>query len=50
MRVREGGQRTGELWEDLCDLGVARRRKDDPRESLASVKKRLRKFGKLRGR
>jgi len=57
--VDEEGQRTGvlidlkenaELWEDFYDLAVARGRKSDPRETLASVKKRLRKLGKLRSR
>jgi hypothetical protein len=57
--VDDEGQRTGvlidlkenaELWEDFYDLALARRRKSDPRETLASVKKRLRKLGKLRSR
>lgn len=39
----------GELWEDFCDILTARRRAAEPRESLESVKKRLRKQGKLSG-
>ena len=39
----------GELWEDFYDSLVARMRAREPRESLASVKKRLRKLGKLNG-
>lgn len=30
-----------ELWEDFHDIVLARSRKDEPRESLESVKKRL---------
>ncbi len=30
-----------ELWEDFYDAAVARSRAQEPRESLASVKKRL---------
>lgn len=37
----------GELWQDLYDSMLARVRANEPRESLASVKKRLRKQGKL---
>ena len=37
----------GELWEGFYDSIVAHLRSDEPRESLASVKKRLRKSGKL---
>ena len=39
----------GELWEDFYDSLTARVRADEPRETLASVKKRLRKQGKLSG-
>ncbi len=39
----------GELWEDIYDSLLARKRADEPRESLASVKRRLRKQGKLDG-
>ncbi|HEX5708526.1 MAG TPA: hypothetical protein VFX96_14580 [Pyrinomonadaceae bacterium] len=39
----------GELWEDIYDSIVARQRADEPRETLESVKQRLRKQGKLDG-
>ena len=39
----------GELWEDFYDSLTARLRADEPRETLASVKKRLCKQGKLSG-
>ena len=39
----------GELWEDIYDSVTARSRAHEPRESLASVKKQLRKQGKLNG-
>ena len=39
----------GELWEDFYDSLTARARADEPRETLDSVKKRLRKQGKLGG-
>ena len=39
----------GELWEDFYDSLIARSRADEPRESLESVKERLRQAGKLRG-
>ena len=39
----------GELWEDFYDSLTARARADEPRETLDSVKKRLRKQGKLAG-
>ncbi len=39
----------GELWEDIYDSLLARQRADEPRETLESVKKRLRKQGKLDG-
>jgi len=39
----------GELWEDFYDSFIARMRKDEPRETLTSVKRRLRKLGKLNG-
>jgi len=42
-------ERYGELWEDFYDSLIARRRASEPRESLQSVKKRLRKQGKLNG-
>ena len=36
-------KRHSELWEDFYDQALARARESEPRESLASVKKRLRK-------
>ncbi len=57
--VDEKGQKTGvvidlreyrELWEDFYDTALARARRREPRESLASVKGRLRRNGKLRTR
>ena len=37
----------GELWEDVYDSLTARQRRHEPRESLESVKRRLRQMGKL---
>ena len=37
----------GGLWEDIHDALLAKSRKDEPRESLQSVKARLRRAGKL---
>lgn len=37
----------GDLWEDLFDSLVAKKRRNDPRESLDSVKKLLKKKGKM---
>jgi hypothetical protein len=34
------------LWEDLYDSATARQRRDEPRETLESVKKRLHQQGK----
>lgn len=39
----------GELWEDFYDALIARQRAEEPRESLESVKERLRQGGKLSG-
>jgi hypothetical protein len=39
----------GDLWEDFYDTLVARQRAREPRESLAAVKTRLRRAGKLNG-
>jgi hypothetical protein len=39
----------GELWEDFYDSLTAQLRAEEPRESLASVKERLREQGKLSG-
>jgi hypothetical protein len=38
-----------DVWEDFYDTLVARRRAREPRESLAAVKARLRRAGKLNG-
>jgi hypothetical protein len=35
----------GELWEDFFDRSLAESRKDEPRESLESVKERLANWG-----
>ena len=40
-------EKNAELWEDIYDSLVARARSKEPRESLESVKKRLRKSRKL---
>ena len=37
----------GELWEDFYDSAIAHSRKDEPRESLKTVKSMLRRKGKL---
>ena len=37
----------GEVWEDFYDVLTAKKRQNEPRESLASVKTRLKKKGKL---
>jgi hypothetical protein len=39
----------GQLWEDFCDLVIARERAEEPRESLESVRKKLRKDRRLDG-
>jgi hypothetical protein len=39
----------GELWEDVYDSLTARLRAEEPRDTLDSVKKRLRNQGKLSG-
>ena len=38
-----------DVWEDFYDVLLARKRAHVPRESLASVKRRLIRSGKLRG-
>lgn len=57
--VDEKGRQTGvvidlrknrELWEDLFDRALARKRKSEPRETFDAVKRRLIKAGKLRPR
>jgi len=37
------------VWEDFYDTMLARQRAHEPRESLAAVKRRLIRSGKLRG-
>jgi hypothetical protein len=48
--IDEGGEREsvlidlkehGELWEDFYDAAVARQRRDEPREPLSEVKRKL---------
>lgn len=55
--VDDDGQRTAvlidlkknaQLWEDFYDVAVAKSRAKEPRESLASVKRRLGLRGKRR--
>jgi len=41
-------KRHAAVWEDFFDVAVAKSRLDEPRESLASVKRRLKRTGKLR--
>jgi hypothetical protein len=41
-------KRHSELWEDFYDAAVARERQSEPRETLESVTKGLRRRGKLR--
>jgi hypothetical protein len=36
-------KRNADLWEDFYDLALARSRAGEPRESLESVKRRLRR-------
>ncbi len=36
-----------EIWEDFYDVLTAKKRENEPRESLASVKMRLEKKGRL---
>ena len=56
--VDDHGQKTGvvidlkkyaDVWEDFYDVVLARRRSREPRESLAAVKRRMVRSGKLRG-
>ena len=37
------------LWEDFYDTLLARKRRNEPRESLAEVRRKLIKAGKLNG-
>jgi hypothetical protein len=41
-------KKNAELWEDFYDVAVARSRAKEPRESLESVRRRLRLRGKRR--
>lgn len=41
-------RRHSAVWEDFFDVAVAKSRQDEPRESLAAVKHRLHRAGKLR--
>ena len=34
-------KKNAQLWEDFCDVAVAKSREREPRESLQSVKRRL---------
>ena len=54
--VNERGEKTAvvidlkkhsDVWEDFYDAAVARQRQHEPRETLDSVKRRLRRRGKL---
>jgi hypothetical protein len=38
-------KRNPRLWEDVCDVLLTRQRAAEPRESLASVKRQLRRAG-----
>lgn len=42
-------KRFGELWEDFFDTLIAAERANEPRESIETVRKRLREIGKLNG-
>jgi len=42
-------RKLGEVWEDFYDNLIAKRRAKEPRESLESVRARLRKRGKING-
>jgi hypothetical protein len=39
----------GAVWEDVYDNLLAQKRKHEPRETLASVRARLKRQGKLNG-
>jgi len=38
----------GAFWEDILDVAIARQRAAEPTESLAAVRHRLQKAGKLK--
>jgi hypothetical protein len=42
-------KKNGTLWEDIYDNWLAQRRKHEPRETLQSVRARLKRQGKLNG-
>jgi PHD/YefM family antitoxin component YafN of YafNO toxin-antitoxin module len=42
-------KRYGSLWEDIYDNWLAQKRKNEPRETLQSVRKHLKLQGKLNG-
>lgn len=37
----------GDVWEDFFDTLISKQRSDEPRESIDSVRARLKKLGKL---
>jgi hypothetical protein len=42
-------KKCGDVWEDFYGTLIAQSRAHEPRESLASVRRRLQRKGKLRG-
>ena len=42
-------KRYGSLWEDIYDNWLAQKRNNEPRETLQSVRERLKLQGKLNG-
>jgi hypothetical protein len=41
-------RRNAALWEDVFDSAIARERANEPRETLASVRRKLQRAGKLK--
>jgi len=41
-------RRNAALWEDVYDSGLAQSRAREPRESMAAVRRRLQRTGKLK--
>jgi hypothetical protein len=41
-------KRHSDVWEDFFDAAAAKSRQDEPRETLAAVKRRLHRTGRLR--
>jgi hypothetical protein len=41
-------RRNAALWEDVFDSALARDRQEEPRETLASVRRKLQRAGKLK--